>query len=484
MEVVKWRSGRMQTLNVKGSRDHKKFDDNERDINIDENEEQEIHISNFVVKDFFLFLFQYLIPPLCLVIDRFADYPLHANRNFFRKLKWIFQNSLFAILTISVTLYRIYNYINYNKATTNAIQVDGALIGGFEAFLPLLLFILRSFATSYLEAVNVPTSDIIQRQLINYKIITLNGEITTADRYYQTAMQDSNYDPRVRFNNLKHLTFLAIFTSFTFVLLPYFYRFFYFQIIFLGKLEMLFTLLSSLLTMIVMSMFLRSFFQSFSLYKSMISSMIRFRKLTVNLEQTPNKQNEEKVLIDITIPQNLRAWVKVRDALDARKFNLEARVVNIVATVMLFLLILFLMLLFVNSHSSGDEHQYKHNHSLQNLASVNLILLFYLTCLMSICILTLTQIGSTYNYISSTAFLSTLYDIEIQANFNIHCNQEITEERREELKSSLLLLPIVRSHLQYHTKELGLIGISYSKLYWYIFGVAFPSLLNLIIKKF
>ena len=44
--------------------------------------EDEERIRSFVTKDFFIYLGEYLFPPLSLFIDKFADYPLNIPTNF------------------------------------------------------------------------------------------------------------------------------------------------------------------------------------------------------------------------------------------------------------------------------------------------------------------------------------------------------------------------------------------------------------------
>jgi hypothetical protein len=75
-----------------------------------------------------------------------------------------------------------------------------------------------------------------------------------------------------------------------------------------------------------------------------------------------------------------------------------------------------------------------------------------------------------------------LNDTQYNASLLLHSEQPLSPERRKQLKAALQLLPIAAKHMSHSVPELGLVGFSYSRLFYYLLTLLFTSASRYVMK--
>ena len=187
-----------------------------------------------------------------------------------------------------------------------------------------------------------------------------------------------------------------------------------------------------------------------------------------------SSKNKPVLKLDVTKPQNLRAWLNVHEALNRRKEDVAARLLELGATLgmMFFMLMLFLIVLesFSTDYDKMSSEEFVAD--ITELDKSSLYVFSYLVVVLGGCMAVLCLVGNEYNFSAKQMQIKHLYAIQLEATLDYYSgNDKLTDDETSELKNATKLLESVQQHLNNHVRDLGILGISYSKLFWGISGL-------------
>lgn len=418
---------------------------------------------SFVPKDFVIFVLCYAIPPL-VVLNRFADYPLSFNG----------KPALFALGNTVLLFLVLLNVI-----------CPGHQLSGFERYGPLIIYIFRSVSVSYMEAVNKKCS--IKLELERYPIVTAEGVKTTAAAWFTDIEAKSHFSSKVQWLSPRelHMSVLSVVLAGGLMLVPPVQRAVDAGSAWAafggGFLEGVVVVLSNVEVFIMACMLLRAFFKCFAFFRSMTNGMSRFKASTVGSYYDSSRvTHAPSMVVDITAPDNLRAWMNVHDGLHRRQDSLEATMISLAAGGTLVLLAVaaaFVVFTPYTVHTVEVASDVEGEAPLMMqkvagaLSSPSLAAILYLVVVLGVSLVVLTWVGDKYNRSSKAAMINHLYKIQLYASLDLHCDSVkdfLPPAREKQLETTTKLLPVIRSHVADHVHELGLFSFSYSHLFYVI----------------
>ena len=461
--VVKWDQGR-QTATIAHEKD-------------------QTFMRRLVKKDFFIYSAIYIFPPLALLLNPQADYPLS-----FVNTEWI---------------------VKYTALTAGALCVMGlpslsgvsSHVSSFERNGAFLAFLLRCVLTACVDAINVRHNPIQQLHLSRYPIRTVGSdEDQTAQEVYDNIMGKSrNFDPsRKTLWRSRASLICALLISVGLVSIPAALRLCNGHHI-LGNSfwDALCIVLSNAIMFGIMFRLSSVFFLGFTLYRSMRRSMRRLKSATVgntgedeeidlrlsdDIPREPCNGKSHPLKLNVLEARNLRAWLKVHEALNLRKDGVPARLLEIGATLGLFFFSIMLLLLGWESFSESSGALLD---NMADLDKTSLYVTSYLVVVLGMCMGTLSIVGNEYNRASKDLQIRNLYTIQLEATLEFHsCMDDPPPEAIAAMDRSMKLLKNVQDHLRSHIPELGLLGVSYSRLTWGITGIVSSILTRQFFRLF
>lgn len=494
-------------------------------------------------KDLAIYLLQAAFPPLALLVNRMADYPLqHAT-----DAAAIVQNSLLLLLLVS------------------NLFVPGTALSGFERYGPLLLFLFRAVSLSYMEAVNKHPRSL--GQLGRFPVVTVDGRRTTAAEWLATIQGQSKYNSSInwRAKHGMHWSVLSVLLSAPLALLPLYQRSVHAKASSnvawpaLGEeaFEPAAIIVTAFIIFISSANMLRGFFQAFSFYGSMTSAMQRLRRCTVgshydadkarqmravdsvipsSLEKTASALNGQPeatttaegradtppledvehrshgtakkgrdtdigpskrprkakrkdkgraakgtFVVDVTVPDNLRAWIQVHAELHSRRYSLDATQISIAASGTLVVVAMAALLFIYSPYMMktvtvlAEDGQELNQEVARTLSAPSLTAVFYVVAVLGTSLVFVTWVGDSYNRSAKVLHTTHFYEIELHAALDRRCRlarkailDSEGEQRLEDLDYTIELLPMLRAHLHEHVHDIGLFGCSYSSLFYAI----------------
>ena len=425
---------------------------------IDCNEEDKGNIRKIVWGDFFKYFTIYTIPPLAKVLNQYCEYPLP-----FLNTPWIIGSTLLmSIVTLSCIISRIF--------------FGDSAMSNFEIFGGLFTFLLKAFLTALLEAMNFPANPLKSLELNTYEIYDKKDPENrkTAEDLYNAIMAKSKFFlGRKRITN--HGTFMAGLIGFSLILIPFIMRklnnipFFGYNVA-----ESVCIIISDACIFSIISYLFVNFFDGFALYRSMTSSMIRFKNSMTSPWHNNKKRNSRyqvEILVDMTNRKNLKAWLMVHRAISLRRNEFEARILKMGATVGVILVIVSGILIVLGTFE--NKKIIKEMDDISSLVSlmtaydnVGLYMITYIVLMLGICLCVLSYVGSNYNYAAKNAITRTLYDIELEVAFN---DGDLLESAEQDKVKKII--GDLQRHMSFHVHDLGILGVSFDKVFWSIFGV-------------
>lgn len=469
--VVKWDQGRRTEFPIH---------------NLDEG-----FMRKFVMKDFMIFSLIYLCPPLANILNKFADYPLK-----FVSKKWIVSNSILSIIAL-LTL--ILPWLLPQATTVTPFERRGAIFA----------FFLRCILTACVESLNIESDSVKSLHLERFPIQILEDPSNTkltAKEFYLSIMDLSKFTTEINFKTLikrKMGLVSGLLISVGLIAIPCFLRYVRGINIF-GKsiYESFCIILSAIVIFGVSFLLINVFFIGFALYRSMRSSMRRLKNGTIgaweahvykeNLrnevgEGPINLKNVPAIKLDVTIPINLRAWLNVHEALARRKDDVAARLLELGTTLGVFFFVLLIFLIVLESFSTDYDGMSKLEiiDDITSLDHSSIYVFTFLVFILGASIGVLSLVGNEYNYSAKQMQMNHLYAIQLESTLDYYSgNSNLSDAEISKLKNSIHLLESVHHHLKNHVKDLGILGISYSKLFWGISGVVSSILTRQLFHMF
>lgn len=391
----------------------------------------------------------------------------------------------------------------------------------FERRGAIFAYFIRCILTACVESLNIESDTVKSLHLDRFPIQILedpSNDALTAKQFYLSIMDLSNFTTEISLEILwkrKMGVFSGLTISTGLVIIPMILRFIR-GIPFLGKsfFESFCILLSAVVLFGVSFLLINVFFIGFALYRSMRSSMRRLKNGTLgsrasfihqeNLKnedntelrreiqnlQNANKKNMKNmpaIKLNVTIPKNLRAWLNVHEALSRRKDDVAARLLELGATLGVIFFILLMFLIVLESFSTDYDGMSKSEiiDDITSLDHSSIYVFTYLVIVLGISIGVLSLVGNEYNYSAKQLQMHHLYSIQLEATLDYYSgNKNLSDEELAKLKNSIHLLESVHHHLKNHVKDLGILGISYSKLFWGISGVVSSLLTRQLFHMF
>lgn len=432
-----------------------------------------------VKKDFLIYCIIYIFPSLAPILNPLADYPLpFVNHQWIAKYTALNLGTLFVMMLPSLS-------------TASASSVSS-----FERHGAILALLLRCILTACVDAINVRHNPIQLLHLSRYPIHGV-GISQTAQDFYDSVMGASK-----SFNNpsRKILTrswaslCCALVISTGLISIPVGLRVWNGVHSFWGDSfwDALCIVLSNTIMFGIMFRLSSVFFLGFALYRSMRRSMLRLRSATVgsNDEEDPADHVEERsprdvpsMKLNVTEPKNLRAWLKVHEALNLRRDSVAARLLEIGATMGLFFFCVMILLFALESLSESTGAVLLDN--IADLDKSGLYVSMYLVVVLGVCMGTLSVVGNEYNRAAKEMQIRHLYTIQLESQLNFHSDfDDPPPKALAAMECSTKLLENVQSHLRSHVSELGLLGMSYSRLTWGITGIVSSILTRQFFRLF
>ena len=452
------------------------------------------YMRKIVLKDFCIYAAIYMAPPLAPVLNKFADYELG-----FTHKRWILVNTMLSAVALFVM-------------TLPSFLPQPSFVTPFERQGAFFAFALRCLLTACVEAINVSHNPIEHLNLSKFPVYPVSGEEDrTAQDFYNSIMELSNFDPRPTWKNIfnSSLGLIAgLLISVGLVSISGVLRLYHHKSIFGNSFgDALCIVLSNCIIFGITFLLINVFFIGFSLYRSMRSSMRRLKNGTLGAHAAENARVEAEsprdipetararkkgrgtptMKLDITNPHNLRAWMNVHEALNRRKDEVPARLLELGATMGLFFFFLMIILIAVESFSE-DYSKMTSKEFLVNMTDLDMSGLYvstYVVVVLGICMGALSAVGNSYNHSAKSMHIRHLYSIQLETTLDYHCQRTVhTPEEAAALKNSAELLESVQKHLRYHVSELGLLGLSYSRLFWGISGIVSSILTRQFFRMF
>ena len=239
--------------------------------------------------------------------------------------------------------------------------------------------------------------------------------------------------------------------------------------------------------------------------------MRRLTEATIADKLDDTSEKDEKIILDLTHPDNLRAYFFTHQVMTRREESVESQLVTLVAIAMALLASSIAGVVALNSYFVQHQNASTFLHSAKtstgdvfhqllgrilSLQSVDLIVLLYILLLLFGSLIALSFLGSNYNHESKQLQREHLYQVTKLANFPIfqifltpnlfqvklaatlelECDgwkdNKLSKARKSHLEKSSKLIESISKHFE-KVAELGLFGLSYSSLYYYF--VAFFS---------
>mmetsp|Transcript_1670 Transcript_1670/g.5933 ORF Transcript_1670/g.5933 Transcript_1670/m.5933 type:complete len:539 (-) Transcript_1670:68-1684(-) len=198
-------------------------------------------------------------------------------------------------------------------------------------------------------------------------------------------------------------------------------------------------------------------------------------------EKGGRRKKMKKFVVDVTVPDNLRAWIQVHAALHARQYSLDATQISIAASGTLVVVALAALLFLYSPFMiktvtvMADNGQELNQEVARTLSAPSLTAVFYVVAVLGTSVVFVTWVGDSYNKSAKNLHTTHFYEIELHAALDRRCRlarKQILDtqgqQRLEDLEHTAELLPTLRAHLHEHVHDIGLFGCSYSSLFYAI----------------